>query len=334
MRVHVLSPAFHGYHQAIAAALEAAGHSVTTTAYDHQTGPAARVGHQVRHELPRRVGLDRHDALVARHTARALAGVRATDPEAVLIVKGDTLGEQLWDHVGARGVRTAVWLYDELRRTHYDLEDLASRGPIATYSACDHALFASSGIDSRHLPLAYDHRLIEIDPRTRNDEIVFVGARYPSRERALVALADSGLPVRAFGREWSGHPVDRLRTWDLRRPPVPGERDLDRAAAYVEMGAATATLNIHGDQDGFTMRTFEASGVGGVQLIDRSDVADLYEPGREVLVFESTDELVDLCRRLVDDPDWAEGVRTAGRKRTLAEHTFDHRIRVLEQMWA
>ena len=91
------------------------------------------------------------------------------------------------------------------------------------------------------------------------------------------------MPVRAYGRDWSGHPVDRLRTWRVGTPACRPSATSPRAEAYDVMAASAATLNLHGDQDGFTMRTFEAAGVGGVQLIDRTDVDGLYEPGAEVL---------------------------------------------------
>ena len=99
------------------------------------------------------------------------------------------------------------------------------------------------------------------------------------------------------------------------------------------MACSAATLNVHGDQDGFTMRTFEAAGVGGVQLIDRPDLEGLYEPGTEVLPWASDDELIDLCLRATRDPAGTERIRVAARARTLAEHTFDHRVAVLEGAW-
>ena len=99
------------------------------------------------------------------------------------------------------------------------------------------------------------------------------------------------------------------------------------------MAAAVATLNIHGDQDGLTMRTFEASGVGGLQLLDRSDLGGLYEPGVELLTWSDDAELVDLCSRAAHDGQWSDGIREAGRRRTLAEHTFDHRVAVLAEAW-
>ena len=99
------------------------------------------------------------------------------------------------------------------------------------------------------------------------------------------------------------------------------------------MVASAATLNLPGDQDGFTMRTFEAAGVGGVELIDRSDVDGLYEPGAEVLTWGTPEELTELCRRVLAEPAWTDKVRAAARARTLAQHTFDHRVAVLEDAW-
>ena len=82
------------------------------------------------------------------------------------------------------------------------------------------------------------------------------------------------------------------------------------------------------------MRTFEAPGVGALHLIDRADVARYYEPEREVLVYESTEELIDLCARIFREPRWAHAIREAGQRRTLAEHTFDDRVKILEKLWA
>ncbi|MFN8045891.1 MAG: glycosyltransferase [Dermatophilaceae bacterium] len=100
------------------------------------------------------------------------------------------------------------------------------------------------------------------------------------------------------------------------------------------MAGAPVSLNIHGDQDGFTMRTFEIPGVGGLELVDRRDVDVHYEPGREVLVFDTPDEAIELARRGLKDEGWSRSIREAGRARTMAEHTFDHRVAELERLWA
>ena len=329
-RVLLLSPAFHGYWRSIERALAARGHDVRVLAYDRHTGPR-RLAAKLAHDLPERLGADpaRRRALLG---ARARAAVRTHDPDVVVVVKGDAFDDGFWDLLEQRRQRRVLWLYDELRRTGHTDATLAAAGPVASYSPLDVAELTRRGLVARHVPLFHDPDE-PVHPTATADEVVLVGARYPSREALLVRLRSAGVPVRGYGRDWSGHPVDRLRTWRLATPDVPAGRDLDRGAAYGVMAGARAALNVHGDQDGFTMRTFEACGVGALQLLDRADVGAYYDPGTEVAVFADADEAVGLAQRAAADPAWATRLREAGRRRTLAEHTVTHRVRDLEDLW-
>ena len=332
-RVLLVSPAFHGYDAALGAAFTARGHEVVTHRYDHHPDLASRLHHHLRHELPGRLGVSQGRRLRAATTDAAIRALREARPDVVVVLKGDRFTPDFWQALDDSGLPRVLWLYDELRRTDHDVAQLADVGPIATYSSLDAIALRAQDIEATLLPLAYDHRCLPSPHTEWLDQVVFVGARYPNRETALVSLVAAGVPVQAYGRDWSGHPVDRLRTWAPRRPPVPGGRDLPRVDAYRRMAQAAAALNLHGDQDGFTMRTFEACGVGAVQLIDRVDLGGLYDPGVELAPFASLDELVELVGRARTDLTWSAGLREAGRRRTLAEHTFDHRAAILEQLW-
>ena len=70
-----------------------------------------------------------------------------------------------------------------------------------------------------------------------------------------------------------------------------------------------------------------------VRLIDRTDLEGLYQSGTEVLTWTTPEELSELCKRAVADTTWTDTIREAARARTLAEHTFDHRVAVLEDSW-
>lgn len=332
-RLLLVTPTFHDYWRSIASAFAELGYAVEVCRYDAFETAAAKVRNKLSFELPERVGLDRPAAVRALMTGRAVAAVRQVRPDVVLTVKGDQLDAPFWDAVDGAAARHVLWLYDELRRTRHTPASLARPEAIASYSALDAQALADSGRRAIHVPLAYDPAY-EPRPAPRMPEVTFIGARYPGREATLSQLVEAGVAVRAYGRQWSSHPVDRLRTWQLARPAVPAGRDLDRVAAYTVMAASRATLNIHGDQDGFTMRTFEACGVGALQLLDRHDVEDLYEPGVELLTYAGVEELVDLCGRAAREPSWAQGIRDAGLKRTAAEHTFAHRAATLEALWA
>lgn len=331
-RLLVVTPRFHGYGRAIARAFGRRGHQVVVHEYDTVTG-VEKAWNKVRHELPARLAGGGGHMSGRGATYRAVRRLEVMRPDLVLTVRGDVLGADYWEAVARWANHSVVWLYDELRNMDRGLEDLvAANSTVATYSRKDARSMASRGIDAHHVPLAFQ---TDSSPTGSwpTGVVSFVGARLASREDLLTGLVSHGVPVRAHGRDWSSHPVDQLRTWRLSSPALPGGRDVSLRDAYGIMRDSAATLNIHGDQDGFTMRTFEACGVGAVQIIDRDDVVEFYEPGVEVLVQHSLPEAVEMCRAVLSEPNRVTRMRRAAQAHTMAEHTLDHRVRVLEELW-
>lgn len=327
MKILLVSPAFHGYWHAIADALTQLGHEVSAHRYD-APDLRGRIANAV---------AERMQGAMARRAAEsaselAAAALLRIRPDAVLIVKGDALTATWWDALSRSRARSSVWLYDELERMQYDVETLQSLGAVMSYSTKDVSTLQSWGISAAHLPDGFD----SLTPFTsrRSGRVSFIGARYPERERLLQMLEANGEDVEAYGREWSRHPWDVLRTHRWKGAGLRAHRDVTRADYYGVMAGSVATLNVHGaGHDGLSMRTFEAPGVGGLQLIDRPDVASHYEVGKETLVFTSDEELRDHLARVRREPSWAEAIRTAGRARTLAEHTLVHRMREAVARW-
>lgn len=327
----LLSPVFHGYATSIATGFRQLGYNIDTHSYDAKQTVGQKLSHKVLHELPTRVGLGGQRTHL-NHSVEAAEAIRASRSDITLVIRGDQFGETVFDALDEVGSRKYLWLWDEVRRTGHDELSLSRYEQLISYSPNDARAFNDAGWQCLHLPNAFDPAMTPA-PR-HSPEVIFIGARYPRRDELLTAVADEGVPLRCYGREWSRHPFDRARTWQLSRPDVPSARDIDRLDGYALTAGAPAAINIHGDQDGFTMKTFEAPGVGGVQLIDREDVAQYYEPGREVAVFRCADELIDLCRRAIIDDRWGDELRAAGRKRTLAEHTWAHRAAKVAELWA
>ncbi|MGA4670197.1 CgeB family protein [Propionibacteriaceae bacterium Y1923] len=331
-RLLLVSPTFHGYWRSIESAFQQLGYDASTYCYD-AAPKAEKLWNKVRHELPAKLRGQQNHLSPDLVSSRAAAAVRAARPDIVLVVRGDVLTTAFWGEVRELGAVPAMWLYDELRRMRYDPDTIGELAAIATYSSADAAQLRDKGVAALHVPLAFDPEVTPT-PTGPTGEFSFIGARYGRREEYLQALVEAGLPVRAHGRDWSSHLVDRARTFRLDAPAVPAGRDLDLPDAYGVMKAGLGTLNVHGDQDGFTMRTFEASGVGAVQLVDRPEVEHYYDPGREVLVFTNPDELVRACRDVLAAPERMTTLREAAMARTRAEHTFVHRARSLEALWA
>ena len=329
MKVAVLAPAFHGYYLSLADGLRELGHDVTALAYDAREGAGQIVVAKLLLDVPERLGRDTSSRHRRRDGDRARFLIEDSQWDVLLVVKGDTIDPALIEQARRRGTRTVLYLWDELRRTRHDWANLAVYDHIAAYSHADLETLRAHGFSASLAPGAYDPRLgwrpMPGDSAESEVDLLFIGARYGRRAEMLKAAARAGLRVRAYGRDWSRHPVDRMRSLTWQRPAIPAGRDVPLAETVPLVAGAAAVLNVHHDQDGFTMRTFEIPGMGGLQVIDRADVAQFYNPGEEVLVFTDADELVDIVRAAKADREWAAAVRAAGRERTMAEHTFVHR---------
>ena len=96
----------------------------------------------------------------------------------------------------------------------------------------------------------------------------------------------------------------------------------------------TAVLNVNREsmaRYGFSppTRVFEAAGAGACLLTDEWEGIELFlEPGREVLVARSGEDVAELLARLT--PENTRRIGSAARDRILAEHTYDHRAEQVE----
>ncbi|GAB2537836.1 CgeB family protein [Brachybacterium huguangmaarense] len=333
-RTLIVSPTFHGYWRSIEDAFRRRGHEVLTVRYDAYDTVGEKLRLKATVELSERLRVpgDRRAGERRRLTDRVIAAMRAFGPDRVLVVKGDGLDERFWDALDA--TPRVLWLYDDLHRHDHTMDFLRAVGPVVSYSPSETEILRErEGVDATFMADAFDPHRVAV-PARRTDEIAFVGSGYRNRYEILGSLAAAGLPVHAYGREFSRHLFDRARTWSWARPDLAASRDVPLERAYQIVGEAAAAVNIHGLQTGHAMRTFEIPGMGGVQLVDRDDVDMFYDVGTEVAVWHSVEELIELSRRAMTDRAWAEGLRTAGRARTLAEHTFDHRMATVEALWA
>jgi len=148
-----------------------------------------------------------------------------------------------------------------------------------------------------------------------------VGSRYAYRERLIRALADR--PLRVWGGGWRGvqDPVVRRL--------VAGGAVFGRDKLCVYAGS-TLSLNPHhpmNDIVGVNTRAFELAAAGACQVADfKEDLATLFKPGEEVLVYRDLGELQRLLDHYLSRPEEARAIGENARRRALAEHTLRHRV--------
>jgi len=88
-------------------------------------------------------------------------------------------------------------------------------------------------------------------------------------------------------------------------------------------------LNSHGEAAGNycgNMRMFEATGAGACLLTENKiNIRELFEPGKEVVVYDSPDDCVEKAKWLLENEPAMKSIAEAGQRRTLKDHAVEKR---------
>jgi spore maturation protein CgeB len=129
-----------------------------------------------------------------------------------------------------------------------------------------------------------------------------------------------------------------LKLWGNLPRSLPASSPLHRcfqgevwgAEMYQVLRRSRITLNSHIDfagREAGNMRLFEATGVGAFLLTDFKDNLDtLFAPDRELAVWRSIDDCLKAIEHYLGDDDSRAAIAQAGQARTMAQHTFRHRV--------
>jgi spore maturation protein CgeB len=183
-----------------------------------------------------------------------------------------------------------------------------------------------------------------LDPRTHYPvkpstkfaaELSFLGNRLPDREARVEefffrpAARLQPRPLLLAGNGWQDKPVPENVCYLGHL----GTRDHN-----VFYSSARTVLNIARSsmaEYGFSpaTRVFEATGAGACLITDAwTGIEEFFEPGCEILVAETGQQVAELVEGL--SPDRARAIGAAGRSRCLRDHTYDHRAQQFDAIFS
>jgi hypothetical protein len=299
----------------------------TADAYSHFLG---RLGHEA-HELV--VDCEPLQRAWAREHAAGLEGeqlvLRQVDEfgaDVVYLQNLHVLSDEAMRQLRRRGALVAGQIASEAP----DAERLRMFDLLLTSFPHFVERFRDLGVDAEYFRIGFDPRVLaELDGGPHDRDVTFVGALNGIRHRAgnaTLARAARRLPLEFWGYDLRGWPP-----WSPIRRRYRGEAwGLDmfrllhssRIVLNRHIGAARHYAN--------NMRLYEATGVGSLLLTDdKTNLAELFEPGREVVTYANADELVERARHYLEHEDQRREVAAAGQARTLAEHSYERRMEEL-----
>ncbi len=192
--------------------------------------------------------------------------------------------------------------------------------------------FAEVGVRGEYLRIGFEPRVLEHVDRTPRFGAVFAGSLsrlQHDRGNAVLAAAAERVPIDFWGRGYDDWPPES----PVRRRYHGEAWGLDM---YRVLADARISLNRHIDvADGYAnnMRLYESTGVGSMLLTDaKSNLGDLFEIGKEVVAYDGAADLAAKIEYFLDHEDERRAIADAGQRRTLAEHTYAHRMEDLVEI--
>jgi spore maturation protein CgeB len=225
--------------------------------------------------------------------------------------------------------RLAFWLHDDPYEFDYAFRAEALADVIFSNDAWAVPHYRAQEV--HHLPMAgcpKRHFREILPPSERAIGLFFCGVGYPNRiallRRARQALERQVTVVR--GDNW---PDDLPFARNQRLSPDEAADCARHAMLTLNIGR---DLNLANRRYGLPPstpgpRTFEVALAGCAQLyfVTGLEIADYFEPGREIVLCDSAAELADILLRAAEEPEYFVEIAAAAQRRALQEHCYRHR---------
>lgn len=266
-----------------------------------------------------------------RLNAGLIDAVSEFRPDLLFVTKGLGILPETVSAIRKEGVVTVNWFPDD----PHAFEESKKIAPFYDfYFTNDSALipdYREAGQKNIHfLPFCCDplvHKKVQLPEEEKKKygaEISFVGQWNKPRQKLLETLADFDLKV--FGPGWGKRVKKGSPLYGKVFDPV---YVAEVAKVY---SASAVVLNIHlwfgSFTHGVNVCLFEAAGCAACQVCDfQEQIPELFLPEKEVVIFRSESELVQLVKRLTADKEKVSEIGANAQVRAYRDHTYEKRMR-------
>ena len=261
------------------------------------------------------------------------------------------------DRIGGLGIPTVNFYCNSISHfnavekiaPHFDLCWVPERQALPMY--------AGIGANAAHIPMAANPRFYHPHDLPMEYDVTFVGQRYLNREAYLAYLHLAGVDVHVWGAQWDRGPLKQrlrsaragLKRWTKRRllrsnlpttdelvlpptcrnGPLPDE---DLVKMYSRSKISLGFSDVGVEENGryrrqVHLRDFEAPMSGACYFTAyQEEMAEYYEIGKEIICYDTKEELSDKVRYYLTHEDEAQKIREAALRRARRDHAWENRF--------
>lgn len=237
--------------------------------------------------------------------------IKIFNPTLVLFVGAFFVPHELFALCKEKKIMTAGWvgdLFDEDKKKYIPFVDKLYVSDSAFISLAQNLGFK----EAHFLQFGYNPALhVNLEQQRRN-AINFIGSYTKERDVAFQALANCNFEI--YGSHWEK--LSQLGTqWKV------SNKKIDQNKVVSIYNATLTTLNVAQKSNIINMvnmRTFEAIACGSCLINDHvKDLEFCFEPGKEILVYATLEELNELTCKVFKDNFYAKQIAQNGYKRLL-----------------
>jgi spore maturation protein CgeB len=247
----------------------------------------------------------------------------------VMIAITHSVSEGTLLKLNQHGVRNIAWWGDT--PANMRKHGLLCKGWDHIFIKDRHAVFKMKtlGLHAHFLPEAMNPLWHKPMYKEIGSDIVFAGNTYDYRHFLIRRLLDAGCQhIKLYGNRpprWADQDVKQL----FQQKFIVKE---EKSRVFGE-GLACINSTAMTEGNSINCRAFEIAGAGGLQIMEyRPAIEDCFEPGKEIVTYESVDELMDKILFYKDNEGASKAIRQAAHNRVISSHTYQHRLEEILQI--
>jgi len=282
------------------------------------------------------LGLQKRAMLLAAEDL--IARVARKQPELIFVVSGLALPPGVWDWLdtfrsGLEKKFATMCLFTEspyIDETQYPILERVDYAATMDFSSLQK--FADVNENSLYIRHAYEPTVHKPQPMSVDHmaDVFMVGTGFPERINLLTSIDWTDIDLRLFGGNWGdlGDGLDKYYSPEFldNEEEVPLFYTNSRISLNIYRTAKWPGENVLHIEPGIAYsvspRCYEILGSGGFLLTDsRPELLELFEDGKDIVVFDGAEELGDKIKFYLSHPRQRDKIVASGR-RAVSGHTY------------